>query len=288
MIALQEYLHITPLTWLLMALFCGGCAYYAVGKGGYTALLSAITLMIVAGHLTNPMMDSLWRAINVLNGIVVALVLSFALPLYATWSWRYKLADALRRCRAVYSKMAGGGTALVDEQSHAMSVISSVLPELRSLMPSVCKETGVPMQQLEGIQRSVRIIVSTLELLAITPPVTDDKDDRSQETYELAQHSARISSTLVELAGLLGGPDDQLATQAPDGQEPAIHDTRPSDEYASLTRHLDAELDPLAESAGLARQALQFLWDRPLFRPGPSPPVPVREISLAAREGRDA
>ena len=72
-----------------MAIGCGICAYHAIGKAGYIALLSAITMVIVAGHGDNEIVDGLWRAVNVLVGIAIALAFSFALPLYATYSWRF-------------------------------------------------------------------------------------------------------------------------------------------------------------------------------------------------------
>jgi hypothetical protein len=40
-----------------MAVVCGFFSYHAIGKGGYTALLSAITVFIVAGHGDNPISD---------------------------------------------------------------------------------------------------------------------------------------------------------------------------------------------------------------------------------------
>ena len=96
LILLYSFLHAPFAIYLLMAIGCGICAYHAIGKAGYIALLSAITMVIVAGHGDNEIVDGLWRAVNVLVGIAIALAFSFALPLYATYSWRYKLADALR------------------------------------------------------------------------------------------------------------------------------------------------------------------------------------------------
>ncbi len=46
----QGYLEMPLLTYAMMSVMCGFFAYHAIGKGGYTALLSAITLFIVAGH----------------------------------------------------------------------------------------------------------------------------------------------------------------------------------------------------------------------------------------------
>ena len=59
--------------------------------------------MIVAGHGDNTMAAGLWRTVDIVIGITIALAFSFALPLYATWSWRYKLADALRGCAALHA-----------------------------------------------------------------------------------------------------------------------------------------------------------------------------------------
>jgi uncharacterized membrane protein YccC len=37
----------------------------------------------------------LWRGVNVLIGIAIAIALLFSFALYATYSWRYTLARAL-------------------------------------------------------------------------------------------------------------------------------------------------------------------------------------------------
>jgi uncharacterized membrane protein YccC len=81
-----------PLHYVLMSIAAGVCGYYAIGQAGYIALLAAITVCIVAGHGDSTVATGLWRTLNVLIGIAVALAFSFALPLYATYSWRYLLA----------------------------------------------------------------------------------------------------------------------------------------------------------------------------------------------------
>jgi 8-oxo-dGTP pyrophosphatase MutT (NUDIX family) len=96
LVAQQAWLGLPWLTYFAMAVVCGFFSYHAIGKGGYTALLSAITVFIVAGHGDNPITDGLWRGVDILIGIALALAFSFALPLYAVYSWRYNLADALR------------------------------------------------------------------------------------------------------------------------------------------------------------------------------------------------
>lgn len=165
----QEHFGHLWFTWLLMAIACGVCAYYAVGKGGYIALLSAITLVIVAGHGDNELVDGFWRAVNVLIGIVIALLFSFALPLYATWSWRYKLAGVLRECAAIYTRMLGG-PAPVSGLSKAIAEQRAVLVQLRSLMPSVSAEVDLPVGQLDAMQRELQLCISTIELLPAMLP----------------------------------------------------------------------------------------------------------------------
>nr|WP_233236483.1 FUSC family protein [Bordetella sp. LUAb4] len=166
----QSYFGLFALTYLLMAVGCGVCAYHAIGKGGYVALLSAVTLVIVAGHGDNQFDEGLWRAINVFIGIVVALLLSFALPLYATYSWRFKLADALRGCARVYERITLQEAISNEDHLKEMARLGSDLVQLRSLIPSVSKEVHMPVAKLESVQRSLRIVISCLEILS-TPTV---------------------------------------------------------------------------------------------------------------------
>ncbi len=173
----QTWLGHLPLTYALVAAACGICAYHAIGKGGYIALLAAITLVIVVGHGDNDLLDGAWRTLNVLVGIAIALLFSFALPLYATYSWRYRLADALRECARAYASLGEGGAA-AGERSKQLGKLNTLLVQLRSLMPSVSKEIDVPLERLENIQRSLRICISTLELLnAARGPVGEPRAD---------------------------------------------------------------------------------------------------------------
>ncbi len=165
----QKYLGCAPLTWALMAAFCGVCAYYAVGRGGYMAILSAITLVIVAGLGNGPMEEGLWRAINVLLGIAIALLLSFTLPIYATWAWRYEFAEMLRRCEAVYAGMARGETPPAAGQLRKMAAINAELLQLRSFMPAIVQESGLSKDWLEGVQRRLRIFISLTEIAFMRP-----------------------------------------------------------------------------------------------------------------------
>jgi len=146
-VAQENYFGMPLMTYVIMSLICGFFAYHAIGKGGYTALLSAITLFIVAGHGDNPITDGLWRTVDILIGIALALAFSFALPLYAVYSWRYNLASGLRDCAKVYERIASG-------QSVA----------------AVSKEVNISIVELDAIQGHFRLCLSTLEILSNLRP----------------------------------------------------------------------------------------------------------------------
>jgi len=169
-VAQQMYLGMPLLTYCIMALICGFFAYHAIGKGGYTALLSAITLFIVAGHGDNPITDGLWRTVDILIGIVLALAFSFALPLYAVYSWRYNLAKGLRNCAKVYERICSGQSITADEHLKLTAKLNATMLQLRSLMPSVSKEVRISAVELDAIQGHFRMCLSTLEILSNLRP----------------------------------------------------------------------------------------------------------------------
>jgi uncharacterized membrane protein YccC len=165
-IAQQSVIGSLALTYVLMSLFAGVCAFYAIGRTGYIALLTGITLCIVAGHGDNPIDVGLWRSANVLFGIVIALAFSFALPLHATYSWRFGVAANLRKCARLYDQLLHEAPLRAEQQLAAFADLSARLVALRAMMPSVAKETGAPLGALEEIQRQHRTILSALEMIA--------------------------------------------------------------------------------------------------------------------------
>lgn len=158
------------LFFVLMSAIAGACAYYAIGKAGYVALLTAITMVIVAGHGDSPFDVGLWRTANVLIGIAIALAFSFVLPQYATYSWRYRLADNLRECARLYGALLDGKPLIAEETTRRFLAMTQRLVQSRALMDSVAKETGVPIARLEEIQRLHRSILAALEMLVTSLP----------------------------------------------------------------------------------------------------------------------
>ena len=248
LILLYSVLHAPFAIYLLMAIACGFCAYHAIGKAGYIALLSAITMVIVAGHGDNEIVDGLWRAVNVLTGIAIALAFSFALPLYATYSWRYKLADALRACAAVHTRLAGDRRVSDDAHLKEMAALSALLVQLRSLMPSVSKECEISVTHLEAIQRSLRLCIGYLEILSSTVPDRDDVTAREYMRYEMKAVNRRIRDTLVGASRALKvGTPSRLAARRRPAEPP--HDMPPPQlsGYVSITAKLAGEVDQLRE-----------------------------------------
>ncbi|SNR85879.1 Fusaric acid resistance protein family protein [Pseudomonas segetis] len=199
----HNYMELAGLTYVLMSICCGFFAYHAIGKGGYTALLAAITLFVVAGHGENPVSDGIWRGVNILIGIALALIFSFALPLYAFYSWRYNLSGALRDCATIHRRIITGLPVTDDEHQKLINRLNKRMVEQRSLMPSASKEMHVSMTRLDAIQRSLRMCISTLEILAHTRPEAGDSKGLELLQSTLAPENKRIRVLLLGMARAL-------------------------------------------------------------------------------------
>ncbi|HYS62775.1 MAG TPA: FUSC family protein [Paraburkholderia sp.] len=200
LIVQQNLLGSLPLTYLLMSIFAAICAWFAIGSSGYIGLLTAITMCIVAGHGDNLIDVGLWRTLNVLIGIVIALAFSFALPLHATYSWRYGLATNLRECAHIYTRLLEGATISEEEQVKRFLQINRRLVQLRSLMPSVAKEVDVPQARLEEIQRLHRSVLSSLELLATGPLMHADAVARAAYAEQCGAEVRAVRTILLAMA----------------------------------------------------------------------------------------
>ncbi|REG61597.1 fusaric acid resistance family protein [Paraburkholderia sp. BL6669N2] len=200
LIVLQNLTDSPPLTYVLMSIAAGICAWFAIGSSGYIGLLTAITMCIVAGHGDNQIDVGLWRTANVLIGIMIALAFSFALPLHATYSWRYGLATNLRECARIYTRLLEGETISEEEQVKRFLAINKRLVQLRSLMPSVAKEIEVPQSKLEEIQRLHRSVLSSLELLATGPLMHADATARAAYAEQCGVEVRTVRAILLAMA----------------------------------------------------------------------------------------
>lgn len=171
LIAQLHVIGSVPLTAVLMSIAAGVCGYYAISRAGYIALLTAITICIVAGHGDSTIATGLWRTLNVMIGIAIALAFSFVLPLHATYSWRYLLARNMRDCAGIRARIARGQPLEVEAHVAAFAALNDRLVKLRALMPSVAKEVDIPLKRLEAIQRMHRSMLTALEMMSTSAAV---------------------------------------------------------------------------------------------------------------------
>ncbi|TAL92516.1 MAG: FUSC family protein [Paraburkholderia sp.] len=203
LIVQRDLIGSLPLTYVLMSVVAAICAWFAIGKAGYVALLTAITMCIVAGHGENPMDVGLWRTLNVLVGIAIALAFSFALPLHATYSWRYLLADNLRACARLYARLVRGSPPSADDTLKTFLALNARLVQLRSLIPSVAKEIDVPQDQLEEMQRLHRAVLSALELMSTGTIAHLDAAGRAAFARECGIEVDAVRTALLGMARAL-------------------------------------------------------------------------------------
>ncbi len=252
LMAQESWLGMPWVTYLAMSVVCGAFSYHAIGKGGYTALLAAITVFIVAGHGDNPVSDGLWRGVDILIGCALALAFSFALPLYAVYSWRYNLADALRDCATIYGRILNGESVNDDEHVKVMNRLNMAMIQLRSLMPSVSKEVKISMTELDAIQRHLRMCVSTLEILGNTRPDVRDVNAMAQLQAALDAEHRLVRVQLIGMArALKTGASQRLNRPLEASTEASLEAPvfSPLDGYRLLVQQL-------ASNIGLLRQRL--------------------------------
>ncbi len=258
LMAQESWLGMPWVTYLAMSVVCGAFSYHAIGKGGYTALLAAITVFIVAGHGDNPVSDGLWRGVDILIGCALALAFSFALPLYAVYSWRYNLADALRDCATIYGRILNGESVNDDEHVKVMNRLNMAMIQLRSLMPSVSKEVKISMTELDAIQRHLRMCVSTLEILGNTRPDVRDVNAMAQLQAALNAEHRLVRVQLIGMArALKTGASQRLNRPLEASTEASLEAPvfSPLDGYRLLVQQL-------ASNIGLLRHRLAITAPR--------------------------
>ncbi|RKP44922.1 FUSC family protein [Trinickia fusca] len=203
LIVQMRWLGSAALTYVLMSIIAGICGYYAIGASGYVALLTAITMIIVGGHGDSSIDGGLWRALNVAIGIVIALAFSFALPLYATYSWRYLLARSLRDYAHTYVRLARGAPIDPEAQLAAFAKMGERLVKLRALMASVSKEVDLSVKQLEAIARLNRSLLSALEMMASAALARAEAAGGVRPVREADAGEREVRATLLRLARAL-------------------------------------------------------------------------------------
>jgi uncharacterized membrane protein YccC len=187
----------------LMSVFAGVCSYFAIGSTGYMALLTAITMCIAGGFGDNHIADGLWRSADVALGTVIALVFSFALPLHATYSWRYLLSDNLRECARIYARLANGEWLSEEEQAASYLRMARRLVQLRAVMPWVAKETDIAQARIDQIQQLHRSLLSALEIMSNDVLTRADQATREAFARQCRANAFAVRAVLLGLARAL-------------------------------------------------------------------------------------
>jgi uncharacterized membrane protein YccC len=193
---------------------------------------------------------------HILIGIVLALAFSFALPLYAVYSWRYNLADGLRGCAQIHKRIVRGDSITADEHLKLMRKLNAIMLQLRSLMPSVSKEVKISITELETIQGHFRLCLSTLELLGNLRPAGSDALAMNQLQSSLAAENRQVSRQLLGMArALKGGTTQRLSRnlETPDSEPVTSHALAG---YQLLTLELRKNVDALQRK--LAKTSTQW------------------------------
>jgi uncharacterized membrane protein YccC len=222
LIVVHTALGSDAITYALLSLTAGICGYYAIGRGGYMALLTAITMIIVGGHGNNSIEMGLWRSVNVTMGIVVALVFSFALPLLASYAWRFDMALNLRRSARLIARLLSGEALTPEARNATFADLNRRSINLRNLLPSVAKEMQVPLSQLEEIQNQHRSILATLEMVSGVPLGPEQASRQAVLQAFRAEGRAMRARLLIMARALRAG--DAAPMRAGTGPDPAAND----------------------------------------------------------------
>jgi len=147
----------------------------------------------------------LWRTLNVLIGIVIALAFSFALPLHATYSWRYLLADNLRGCARIYTRLGDGGETHLGDMSRVPKTDPRI--EAYGTVDELNSQLGVTLT-LDGLDDQhaawIRHIQNDLfdvgaDIAAPEDPARERLRVLAEQTAWLEQRCDEVNATLAPL-----------------------------------------------------------------------------------------
>ena len=179
-------------------------SYLSIGRFGYAALVSGITMVMVAN--SGDLSIALWRMLNVSLGVGVAQVLSILVPSRACEHWFFLLGDNLRDLSLLYRDIAQG-------RGLNRPVQEAVLlrgQKLRALAPSACRETQVGAASFDRVLHGQRSALALLEvmadehtgLLGADEPVREASAARIQRAF--ARSLARFGLTPESWASEVG------------------------------------------------------------------------------------
>lgn len=224
--------HASPsLALALLASFIAAGGYLAIGRGGYIALLSCITVVIVASSSTLDI--GFWRMVNVYAGVVLALVFAHLLPERAREHWYFLLEETIEGLDWLYREWAQGNgfqTALADGLSKRQA-------SMRGLIAATARETGCSAQTLTTVLRQLHRVQISIEFLA--------GQDRGAKRAAQAADDAEtaVAESMARLGALMGLPA-HAAVPLP-GSAPGPEQRWLTGELARHLQELEQSLTPL-------------------------------------------
>lgn len=162
-------------------------SYLSIGRFGYAALVSGITMVMVAN--SGDLSIALWRMLNVSLGVGVAQAFAILLPSRACEHWFFLLGDNLRDLSLLYRDIVQG-------QGLNRPVQEAILlrgQKLRALASSACRETHVDGARLDRVLHGQRSALALLEVMAdertvwscADGPASDGLSPRIQAAFQV-------------------------------------------------------------------------------------------------------
>lgn len=168
---------------------------------GYSVLMFGITLLMVTGDGTEDLSIALWRALDVLLGTTIGILVTVAvLPQRATDLFRFMLAENLDRLAALYDAHTRATAKSGDEALDEMKKTSAHLIKQRGLVDAVKKEGRMRRGEIESLLSLERRMISTVELLLETHWDTRNGHDIIEGLEGLREQQRSLAHSLSSLA----------------------------------------------------------------------------------------
>ncbi|MDR5902195.1 MULTISPECIES: FUSC family protein [Halomonas] len=170
-------------------------------RHGYSGLMFAISLLLVAGDGNHALDVGLWRAFNVLLGTLVGITTTMLiLPQKATDLLRFMLAENLDRLARLFHAHTTATAALDIDTQALLKATSSALVKQRGLVDAIHRERRLSRNELDDVISLQRRMLSTIELLLETHWNTRAGHDRIEAMEGLRDEQHRLSRELGTLA----------------------------------------------------------------------------------------
>lgn len=225
--------------------------YMAVGRGGYIAQLTCMTIAIVADSSTLDV--GVWRMANVYAGVALSAVFAMLFPERARDHWYFMLEETVEGLNWLYRELAR-------LQTYDMRLGDGLRlrqGKMRGLVSAAARETGIEAGALRLALSQLHRVQITIELLA------SEANDTLRHPTDEPVDEARIVAALQRLAQMMELPiGDNI---------PTLGGTRSVQQNwlcGTLARHLEELENQLA----LILPRLRGLPHTPQFIP-PWPPA---------------